>query len=80
MSGQGTGKDNSKDIKINEGKIKLVSDFKYLGSWVMSSLFDFDIRRESAWKAAHSLNRIWKSKILSRNTILRIFKSTEESM
>ena len=72
--------DYKKEIKINEGKIKLVTDFKYLGSWVMSSSRDFEIRKESAWKAALSLNRIWKSKILSRNTILRIFKSTVESV
>ncbi len=65
--------DYNKEIKINEGKIKLVTDFKYLGSWVMSSGRDFEIRKESAWKAALSLKRIWKSKILSRNTILRIF-------
>ncbi len=46
----------------------------------MSSVRDFEIRKESAWKAALNLNRIWKSKILSMNTILRIFKSYVESV
>ncbi len=45
-----------------------------------SSARDFEIRKEYAWKAAISLNRIWKSEILSRNTTLRIFKSTVKSV
>ena len=80
MVGEWNVEEYSKEIKIDEGRIKLVTDFKYLGSWVMSSTRDFEIRKESAWKAALSLNRIWKSKILSRNTVLRIFKSTVESV
>ncbi len=60
MGGEWKVEDYSKEIKINEVKIKLVTDFKYLGSQVMSSARDFDIRKESAWKAALSLNRIQK--------------------
>ena len=46
---------------LNGINIKLVNDFKYLGSYINSSENDFKIRKGLAWKAYNKLNKIWHS-------------------
>jgi hypothetical protein len=74
--------DNKNDIKINlsSGNIKLVEDYKYLGSWIMNSAKDFEVRKALAWKACMKLKKIWKSDIIPKNLKLNIFKACVESI
>ena len=45
-----------KSIRARDGTLlKEVSDYKYLGAWVASSMKDFKVRRALAWVAAHKL-------------------------
>ena len=67
-------------LKIKDGPISLVEDYKYLGSWLLSSRKDFTIRRDLAWKAHKKLFRIWKSKTITRNVKINIFRATVESV
>ena len=55
--------------------LKLVKDFKYLGTWLISSMNDFKTRRAAAWSAIRRLNRIWTSTALSTYIKLRLFNS-----
>ena len=66
-------------LLVCDGPIKQVDDFKYLGSWLMSSSKDFEVRKATAWKAAIRMVKIWKSN-LSRQCKLNIFTSTVESV
>lgn len=64
-------------ISLNGVNIKLVKDFKYLGSHINSSEDDFKIRKGLAWKACNKLNKIWHSN-LSNTLKLHTFKSLVE--
>ena len=67
-------------VKTLSGSIvKVVPNFKYLGSWMESSEKDFEIRKALGWSACHKMKQIWKSK-LSRKMKIRIFKATVESI
>ena len=56
-----------KSIKAKDGTLlKEVSDYKYLGAWVASSMKDFKVRRALAWVAAHKLKSIWTSSFSNR--------------
>jgi len=59
---------------LNGINIKLVKDFKYLGSHINSSENDFKIRKGLAWKACNKLNKIWQSNF-SNILKLQTFKS-----
>ena len=59
--------------------IKIVDDFKYLGSWLDSSFHDFEIRKALAWTACHRLSKVWKSD-LQRSVKKRLFLATVESV
>jgi hypothetical protein len=51
-------------------ELRKVLDFKYLGTWLISSLNDFKIRQAAAWSAIKKLNNIKKLKlfpIISKN-------------
>ena len=67
-------------IKVKEGPIQQVEDYKYLGSWLKDSHKDFKIRRDLAWKAHKKLFRIWKSKTITREVKINIFRATVESV
>ena len=67
-------------IRIKDGALKQVTDFKYLGSWISNSTKDFQIRRDLAWTAHRRLWRIWKSETILRETKINIFKATIESI
>ena len=53
--------------------------FKYLGSWVDSTVEDLRIRKGLAWAVANKSTKIWKSNI-SRNLKERLFLATVESV
>ena len=64
---------NDRSKTINE-----VHDFKYLGTYLRSTLKDLNIRKGQAWEAARRLYRLWKCKILTQPTKLNLFKSLIE--
>ena len=42
-------------------KLDVVKDFQYLGAWIASTKHDIEIRRARAWKALHSMKKVWQS-------------------
>ena len=60
-------------------EIKVVDDFKYLGSYVNSSSNDIKIRKALAWSACHKMTKFWRSS-LSRSLKIRLFIATVESV
>ena len=65
---------NTDKIKtLNEVELKEVDDYKYLGSFISSSLKDFDIRKALAWSACNDMHNIWTSEI-GTNLKVNIFK------
>ena len=58
--------------------MKIVEDFKYLGSSTASSEKDIAVRKALAWKALNKLDKIWKS-ILSDEVKLNTFTTLIES-
>ena len=44
---------------LNE-QITIVDNFKYLGSWMNSSLKDFKFHKALAWKACQKMKKLWK--------------------
>ena len=63
---------------LSGDKIKVVNDFKYLGSYVDDSEKDIKCRKAQAFVACNKLSKIWNSN-LSRNLKIRIFTATVES-
>ena len=74
------GIDNNQHIHtILNNEIKIVDNFKYLGSWMQSSEKDFNIRKALAWSAANKMKKLWKSSI--RDSLkVRIFRATIETI
>ena len=67
-------------IKAASGQeIEQVDDFVYLGSRIMSSEKDFDVRKAKAWRACHQLKATWKSG-KRRDLKIRVFGATVESV
>ena len=50
--------DTPVSITVSSKPINQVSDFKYLGSWLMDCTKDFNIRKALAWKAAMRLVQV----------------------
>ena len=72
--------DGEVNIKAKNGKnIKIVEDFKYLGSYVNTSSSDIKIRKALAWTACHNMLKVWKPS-LSRNWKIQLFVATVESI
>ena len=69
------------DVKLTTANEELekVQDFKYLGSYIMSSAKDIKIRKAKAWKALNDMSKIWTSDI-SRPVKSRFFFATVESV
>jgi hypothetical protein len=65
-------------IRDSTGTMKLVKDFKYLGSWLFNCTKDFEIRKALALKACILLVKIWKSSSISSVTI-KLFRACVES-
>ena len=57
----------------------IVEDFKYLGSYVVSTAHDIDIRLEKAWGALNETDKIWKSE-LPENLKRNFFRAIVESV
>ena len=69
---------NRQEIKtLTNNMLKFVDDYKYLGSHIMDSEKDFNIRKALAWTACNNMEKIWKSN-LSRTLKIRIFRVTIE--
>ena len=67
-------------LKTIGGKaIKIVENFKYLGSWMISSEQDIKVKKALAWDACHKLNRVWSSP-LKRYIKVRLFLATVKSV
>ena len=54
-------------------ELKKVLDFKYLGTWLLSSVNDFKLRCTAAWSSIKRLNGIWKSTAISYHLKIRLF-------
>ena len=64
---------------ILNNEIKIVNNFKYLGSWIQISEKDFIIRKSLAWSADNKMKKLWKSSI--RDSLkVRIFSATIETI
>ena len=62
---------------LNNTTLKQVEDYKYLGSYISSSLKDFHTRKGITWYACNDLHNIWTSK-LATSFKLKIFKAAVE--
>ena len=71
--------DHSPLITTGGIALKVVNDFKYLGSWVNSSEQDLKVRKALAWRALNGMACVWKSN-LPRNIKLSFFYATVESV
>ena len=55
-------------------ELKKVLDFKYLGTWLLSSMNDFKLRHAAAWSAIiRRLIGIWKSIAISNHLKIRLY-------
>ena len=70
---------NTHLIKIDGTPLKNVQNFKYLGSWMVSSEKDYEARKALAWVACHKMKKIWKSNV-NKALKTRLFLSTVESV
>ena len=59
--------------------LDVVEDFKYLGSWMQSSMKDIKTRKAQAWIACNKLSKIWKAN-LPRTDKIKLFQATVESV
>ena len=67
---------NSHPVRTRNGTaLKQVDDYKYLGSYVSSSVKDFTTRKGMAWSACNDMRTIWSSQ-LSNNLKIKIFRAT----
>ena len=59
--------------------LEVVTDFNYLGGWIASTQHDIQVRRAKAWRALHSMRRVWRS-TMGPELKRRLFVSTVESV
>ena len=68
------------NIKSKDGTtIDTTDDFKYLGSYVDSTVKEINVRKAQAWTACHQLRKIWNSK-MSKRLKLNLFTAAVESV
>ena len=73
---------NTDNVNLNtmDGtELQATNNFEYLGSWIASTEQDIRIRRALAWRALHSMRRVWKSN-LRDDLKRRLFIATVESV
>ncbi len=63
-------------LRLNDKDIKIVTNFKYLGSLMESSEIDIQSRKAQAWAAFWKMKNIWTSKSININTKRQIFQSS----
>jgi hypothetical protein len=59
------------ELCISTGTIKLVKDFKYLGSWLLNCSKDFEIK--------NALVKIWKSSSVSSAVKIKLFRASVDT-
>jgi len=74
MNNSKTQDENFQMKTLNGYVLKLVNDYKYLGSFISSSLKDFTTRKGMAWSACNDLHKIWVSD-LHINIKIDIFRT-----
>ena len=63
-------------MKTMDGtKLEAVRDFKYLGALMASTDKDMKVRKAHAWRALHSMRKVWKSN-LTTELKRRLFVAT----
>ena len=62
---------------MNGSKLQQVQSLKYPGAWIVSTSQDMHVRKEQAWKAINSLQKIWKSNLL-RQVKVNVFQTLVE--
>ena len=67
------------ELTTADGQLERVENFKYLGSYIMSSAQDIKVRKAKAWKALNDMSKIWTTDI-SRPVKARFFFATVESV
>ena len=69
---------NNIQIKtLSNNILKCVDDYKYLGSHILNSEKDFNIRKGMTWSACNKMDKLWKSS-LNRQIKIRLFRATIE--
>jgi hypothetical protein len=69
-------KDTTTPVYALDGTlIKVVDDFKYLGSWINNSMKDVNVRIGQAWTAATKMRNIWTS-FLTEELKRKFFQAT----
>ena len=63
-------------LDIYEQPISHVSNLRYLGSMMASSISDITKRKALAWTAFWKLEKIWRSTSISIDTKIRLFNTT----
>ena len=63
-------------LEVYEQPINHVSNFRYLGSMMASSISDITRRKALAWTAFWKLEKIWRSTSISIDTKIRLFNTT----
>ena len=68
-----------KRVFVSGELLEEVADFKYLGSHIVSTSKDINVRKGLAWKALQSLDAFWKSD-MSRKIKTKIFRIAVETV
>ena len=71
--------DNTGITAASGEELERVDDFVYLGSRIMRTERDFEVRKGKAWGACHQLKTIWKSG-MRKDMKIRLFRATVESV
>ena len=71
--------DNTCITAASGEELERVDDFVYLGSRIMRTERDFEVRKGKAWGACHQLKTIWKSG-MRKDIKIRLFRATVESV
>ena len=66
--------DPNPSLNVKVKAIKLVSNFRSLGSWVTSSESDFKHRKSLAWNAFWKLEKLWRSTSVNIKTKVAFFR------
>lgn len=59
--------------------LEIVEDFRYLGSHIVSTEKDINIRKGQAWRALNRLTKIWKSELPTTSKV-KLFVAAVESV
>ena len=62
-------------IEVGEETIEAVDDFKYLGSYIVTTERDLSCRRAIAWNSFWRLSKVWKSDSITLSLKRKLFNS-----